>query len=63
MDRRMEIIKEIATLDEEYENHNTDIIEYQKHRNELKQKVTAIDEASPLRLPIVTDESSKKPEQ
>ena len=63
MDRRMEIIKEIATLDEEYENHYTDEIEYQKHRNELKQKVTAIDEASPLRLPIVTDESSKKPEQ
>ena len=63
MNRRMEIIKEIATLDEEYENHNTDEIEYQKHRNELKQKVTAIDEASPLRLPIVTDESSKKPEQ
>ena len=60
--RRMELIKEIASLDEEYENHNTDEIEYKKRRNELKQKVTAIDEASPLKLPMVTDESSEKPE-
>ena len=61
--RRMELIKEIASLDEEYENHNTDEIEYKKRRNELKQKVTAIDEASALKPPIVTDESSEKPEQ
>ena len=60
--RRMELIKEIASLDEEYENHNTDEIEYKKRRDELKQKVTAIDEASPLKLPMVTDESSEKPE-
>ena len=63
MARRIKIIKEIASLDEEYENHNTNEIEYKKRRNELKQKVMAIDEASALRRPTVTDESSEKPEQ
>tara|TARA_B100000029_G_scaffold5295_1_gene5904 strand:- start:1687 stop:2973 length:1287 start_codon:yes stop_codon:yes gene_type:complete len=63
MARRMEIIREIAALDENYENHHTDESEYKKRRNKLKQKVAAIEEASSQRRPIITDESPKKPEK
>tara|TARA_B100001146_G_scaffold48534_1_gene41913 strand:- start:332 stop:592 length:261 start_codon:yes stop_codon:yes gene_type:complete len=63
IDRRMEIIKEIVTLDEQYENHNTDEAEYKKRRNELKQKAIATDEPSSLENPIITGEPSKDPEE
>ena len=59
IDRRMEIIKEIATLDEQYENHNTDETEYKKRRNELKQKAIATHEPSSLENPIINGEPSK----